>query len=78
MYAIVLTRRYVSEDLARKIKKAIENEWLSTERATLKLEADKNSLKIEIDAKDITALKAAVNTVIRYLKTSEDIVLSDI
>ena len=50
---------------------AIKQEQTEQERAKTKFSKDKNNTKIIIQAKDLTALKAHVNSVIKMIETWE-------
>jgi len=53
------------------IHKALAPDMESTDRAKISMSSG-NTLKIDIQAKDITSLRAVINTVLRQIKLIED------
>ncbi len=54
------------------IHKALAPDMESTARANISMSSGK-TLKIDIQAKDITSLRAVINTVLRQIKLIEDV-----
>ncbi|MCK5698687.1 MAG: CTAG/PCC1 family protein [Candidatus Aenigmarchaeota archaeon] len=54
------------------IHKALAPDMESTDRAKISMSSGK-TLKIDIQAKDITSLRAVINTVLRQIKLIEDV-----
>ena len=58
-----------SNKLANQALKSIKPETIDTDRTKTKLEVKGKELIINVKAKDVTALRAAINTFLRLVKT---------
>ncbi|MCS7135568.1 MAG: KEOPS complex subunit Pcc1 [Nitrososphaerota archaeon] len=54
-----------SEVIARALK--IEADSLSSKRVTVRLEASDNFLNLELNASDLTAMRAGINSFLRWI-----------
>lgn len=68
----VITIPLNSED-AEKALKAIQEEARDTERTRTEYKITKQGLEIEINSKDTTGLRAAVNGALKLYKVHEDV-----
>ncbi len=78
MYFLDLKRVYSNQEEANNVLMSVKEELLNNERVSINGVVKGKDLIINITSKDITGLKASFNTILRYLKASEDIILSDI
>ena len=64
-----------SEEQAKVLHDSIapEAERFKTERSSAKIELNEKELKVKIEAKDLTALRASFNSIFRLLSTTENI-----
>ena len=54
------------------IVKALEPETEETKKFDIKIRAEKDRIKLELEAKDISGLLAGINSYMRLVKTSID------
>jgi tRNA threonylcarbamoyladenosine modification (KEOPS) complex Pcc1 subunit len=58
---------------AVKAKKAIETEDIRTDRVKTKLKATSKGLEIIINAKDLTSMRAALNTTLKHYRVHKEV-----
>ncbi len=62
------------EKEAVKAIKAVEDDLMKTQRAEVVLKSGKKGLKINVAAKDLSSLKAALNSTIKLLQLHEEVI----
>ncbi len=62
------------EKEAVKAIKAVEDDLMKTQRAEVVLKSEKKGLKINVTAKDLSSLKAALNSTIKLLQLHEEVI----
>ena len=55
------------------VYKALEPEIKNTKRFEVKVSPEKEALKISVEAKDVTALKAAINSYLRLIELTANV-----
>jgi KEOPS complex subunit Pcc1 len=55
------------------VYKALEPEITGTKRFKVKISPEKEVLKITVDAQDVTALKAAINSYLRLVELASNV-----
>lgn len=69
----VIELRFPDGDAAKAAKEAVSHEGSVGNRSGAKLSVEGDSLKVEISAEDVVALRAASNAFLRALQAFEDI-----